>query len=161
MILMFHDWNPVSNEEYDISGTEYCDLIEICCRYSSTVSFIIKNKDEPVCLLLEKFRIEKPKNINYHFKNYGLGELTNEEIGVLYYRVCPELNELMINDCDSFFEWINGWGYNNPEDPTFYREDGSVFLTSTIHEGEIKLTANEKEDVSLFVNDERWIKNAE
>ncbi|MBE6625537.1 MAG: hypothetical protein E7622_07885 [Ruminococcaceae bacterium] len=58
---------------------------------------------------------------------------------------------------DSIFKWIDGWGFKNPEDPCFYRDDGSAFFTSVIHEGVVKLTPRENEDVSKIISNPLWI----
>ncbi len=74
-----------------------------------------------------------------------------------YYRLCPRLCEILICSAKSIFEWYQIIGeYNNPENPTFYRPDGSVFLESNIHEGELILYVNEDEDVSEVVSLPGW-----
>jgi len=71
--------------------------------------------------------------------------------------MCPELCELLLKITDSIFKWIDGWGFKNPEDPCFYRDDGSAFFTSVIHEGVVKLTPRENEDVSKIISNPLWI----
>ena len=74
-----------------------------------------------------------------------------------YYRVCDKLCDILLKTTNHIFSWLNGWGYENPEDPTFYREDGSLFFTSTIHEGECTLFVRD-EDVSEILANKLWIK---
>jgi hypothetical protein len=52
------------------------------------------------------------------------------------------------------FAWT---GYIMPEDPTFYRPDGSIFFKSTTHEGELTLMPRGDEDVSNVLSSGRWI----
>ena len=66
---------------------------------------------------------------------------------------------IILRISDNLFGYIDGWGYTNPEDPTFYRSDGSVFLKSEIHEGEVWLMPRNNEDVSQIVADSNWIKS--
>ena len=57
--------------------------------------------------------------------------------------------------------FLNGYmvgGFNNPENPVFYRENGSIFFSSLIHEGEITLTVNDGEDVSKITMINGWKK---
>ena len=114
----------------DICGKQYEDLIKLCCKYSSVFSIIVQVPAMNVVKELEKFRIERPENIEFNHNHYVTKE--NTEPGGRFYKVCPELCEFLINKADSIYEWINGWDFENPEDPTFYRKDGSVFFTSVI-----------------------------
>ena len=45
-----------------------------------------------------------------------------------------------------------GQGHKNPEDPIFYRADGSKFFLSVIHEGELELYVNDSEDISAILD---------
>ena len=149
---VFYDVDSYTQESADWAGEDYIKLIKLCCKKCKTVSFMIKKPKNIVALALEKFRIEKPENIAFLFSV----SYSNDELGIRYYKVCPELCDLLINSAQSIFEWLNGWGYENPEDPTFYRDDGSVFFYSIIHEGEIYLYPNENEDVKDIISKE-WI----
>ena len=138
----------------DICGKQYEDLIRLCCKYSGVFSFIVQVPAMEVAEQLEKFRIERPENIEFSHNHYITNE--NTEPGGRFYRVCPELCEFLLDKADSIYEWINGWDFENPEDPTFYRKDGSVFFTSVIHEGEVFLLPRDDEDVSIVINNDYW-----
>ena len=56
---------------------------------------------------------------------------------------------------DSIFKWMYG-KVKKPEDIAFYREDGSVFLSSVIHEGEDSLFPREGEDISAILDLDNW-----
>ena len=138
----------------DICGKQYEDLIKLCCKYSSVFSIIVQVPAMNVVKELEKFRIERPENIEFNHNHYVTKE--NTEPGGRFYKVCPQLCEFLLDKADSIYEWINGWDFENPEDPTFYRKDGSVFFTSVIHEGEVFLLPRDDEDVSIVINNDYW-----
>lgn len=141
--------------EYNISGEDYAELIRTCFQYSAAVSFYFipcgedgvpaefKNKLEP-------FHIKRPDNIVYE----GIEE--EEEYGVKYYRTCPELCDIMLGIANSILDWVQLQDHLNPENPTFYRSDGSLFFDSVIHEGRLQLTIREDEDVSHIVSVNGW-----
>ncbi|MBP3377552.1 MAG: hypothetical protein J6L96_02270 [Clostridia bacterium] len=137
-------------EEYDICGEEYKKLISLCCEMCSTLAFAIDKKCE-INLVdkLESFRIPAPNNLEYTLNE-------DERWDIRYYQVCPEIKDLLINSADSIYQWLNGWGFNNPEDPTFYREDGSVFFSSVIHDGELFLNLTEDENVFDTISSNNW-----
>ncbi len=151
MIYRFYDTDIYGNEEYDIVGEEYENLLKTCCKYSSVLSLKFFNKNIPYYRELEQYKIKsKTHNIEI-FKNI----VKQEE--VVYYKTSPELCELLLKITDGIFKWIDGWGFKNPEDPCFYRDDGSAFFTSVIHEGVVKLTPRENEDVSKIISNPLWI----
>ena len=152
-----YDWDGKNEYSFDITGEDYKNLIDVCCKYSSVVSFIFfkRNKNINLSQELEPYRITCPDSITHtfdHYKYYNL--VKNDEIR--YYRVCAEVQCILVHYAESIFEWIQGWDFNNPEDPTFYRNDGSVFFTSTIHEGELSLTPRENENVSNIISLDGW-----
>lgn len=74
-----------------------------------------------------------------------------------YYKACPEIKQWMLDAVGSIFEWIDGWGYKNPEDPYFYREDGSVLFFSSIHDLLLEVRYRDDEDVTrLLLTDALW-----
>ena len=62
----------------------------------------------------------------------------------------------MLDAVGGMFEWLDGWGYKNPEDPCFYRKDGSALFSSIIHEGELKLFYQDDEDITELLPKARW-----
>lgn len=146
--------------ECDINGDNYREFIRICCKYCAVVSFVFTpyagcNSDVKLKKTLAPFCIKRPDNITSFSSTYE-GKASDEELNVKYYRVCDELCEILFNSASSIFEWLQGWGYINPENPAFYRADGSVFFTSVIHEGWLKLTPRDDEDVSQIVSVTGW-----
>lgn len=157
----FYDTDPMGLgwEEYDIVGDDYVDLIKTCCQYSKTLLLRISGEKINGISELERFRIFKSDNITFmpdHY--YRITKCDKNPDEFRYFNICPELCDLLIHISNSIFHWIDGWGYCNPEDPTFYRGDGSVFFTSVIHDGVCTLTPREDECVDHIVEKEHWIK---
>lgn len=150
---IFYDTDASGSEEYDLCGEDYKNLIQTCCKYCKTFSVIVSNFENPIVSKLQKFLIPAQDNIEFKYPHYG-----NNLSGVCYYNICSELCDILLQSANGIFEWIDGWNYNNPNDPTFYRNDGSVFFTSTIHEGICVLIPRENEDVTNVVQNVHWIK---
>lgn len=150
-IYKFYDTDITGLKEYTIIGEDYKNLMKVCCKYCTTLSVIVTNTNSDFLKKLEKYAIEKSENISFEFTHYG--EISGK---IKYYKVSPELYQTIITNTNDMFCWINAWDCENPEDPTFYREDGSVFFTSTIHEGECTLFVK-NEDVSKIVNNPNWL----
>lgn len=153
----FYDTDPTGWEEYDIVGDDYTDLIKTCCQYCKTLSFRIVNARINYIDDLEAYRIAQDNNINFMSPAYWIDGKPDE---IRYYKICPELCKLLLQSVESIFQWryISQESYTNPEDPTFYREDGSVFFTSVIHDGVCTLTPRDDEYVDHIVKKEHWIK---
>ena len=149
-IYKFYDTDNTGTEEYEISGKEYKKLIEICCKYCTVLSLVVTNPNSNILKKLRKYEIKKSDNISFNYEHYS-----NLPVIVNYYTICSELREIILADTNNIFCWINGWGFTNPEDPTFYRNDGSVFFTSTIHEGECTLMIKD-ENVSEIISNPHW-----
>ena len=154
----FYDTDPTGHEAYDIAGEDFAELIETCCRYCETLSLRFQKPELRVLWgpALEPYRIPRPEAITY-IQGHYYHDLPQQDRETCYYRVCPELCALLPQIADHLFQWIDGWGYHHPEDPVFYRSDGSLFFSSVIHEGECILTPREGEDVSRIVSKEHWL----
>lgn len=158
-IYIFYDTDCNGEEEYDISGEDYTTLIKTCCKYCNTLSLRITHPDTDFANVLDKFAVNKnnEKNIAYqHY--YGTNMDLNHISEIRYYEVCEELKEILLLASNSIFKWIYGWGYTNPEDPVFYRPDGSVFFYSIVHEGKCVLIPQVDEDVDSIILNEHWLR---
>ena len=141
------------NADYDINGEKYVELLKLCFKYSSTFSFMIygSNKREVLKSIpeaLEAYEIEPDDYVIDNYMGYS------EKI-IKCYKVCPEIFDVVLGMNDSIFKWMNG-KVKKPEDIAFYREDGSVFLSSVIHEGEVSLFPCEGEDISAILDLDNW-----
>jgi hypothetical protein len=153
--------------EYDITGEELKNLWKICAQYSEYLSFSFMRYHDTIAFEkeLEAFRVSDMDVISRCMKHTGYYHwylrLSVEERAkflqneLKFYRVCPELLALLSQIAAGIFKFMDG-EYPNPEDPTFYRADGSVFLHSIIHEGEVYLCPREDEDVSSILSNPLW-----
>jgi|GEM_PF-434905 len=148
------------NVESVFSGEDHRILIETCCRYSAYLALSFWIDKEPLRALevLAPFEISIPKTIPKDFlPGLSYEGITEKPLTYYkFYRVCPELPEVLTSITDSLFSWISAWGYNNPEDLYFYRADGSLFLQAIVHEGECMLSPEEGEDVALLLKKGNW-----
>ena len=153
------------NDETVFTGDDHRTLLETCCRHSSffaccyPVDEKISGED-----LLAPFQITEPDSIPQdilpHLPYCIKGGKEYPMRYYKFYRVCPELCDQLANITDSVYSWINAWGYHNPEDLYFYREDGSLFFEAIVHEGECTLYPREGEDISKLLTLGNWVKVA-
>lgn len=171
-----HD-NP-DYQEYELKGEAYKELLKVCFQYSDILSFlqwdIIQSADEFSDVLkqdviierLEEFRIlEKDslciKDTYLHDETICCSHpMLKQDILIKqtmkYYKVSPGLLHVLLNATDDIFWWMNRYPICIPENPCFYRKDGSVFFESVIHEGELYLYLKEGEDASRLFELSKW-----
>lgn len=149
-IYAFYDTDIYGNEEYDIRGDSYEKLLRICCSNSSVLCLKFLFPDLIAADQLKAFEISKPKNITM---------ISNSSCYccVKFYRVCPELCDAMIGIAGGIFEWLCGWGFRNPDDPTFYRSDGTVFFVSEIHSGVCAIIPRKDECLEDILQVAPWL----
>ncbi|MBE6949668.1 MAG: hypothetical protein E7456_07490 [Ruminococcaceae bacterium] len=152
---VFYDTDLTGQAQYDISGNEYLELIKTCCKYSTTFSLKITNTSHSIFKELARYKIPVTQSVLNAYQHYS------DKSDIHHYRLYNEIQETLLNTCGSIFQWINGWGYTNPDDPAFYRDDGSVFFESTIHEGICILYPLENEDISTIIENKLWIEYQE
>ena len=146
----FRDTDDAGDAEYDIVGDDYRRLIGFCCDHAAVFSVIATNDKASLLKKIAPYEITKPENITYTHEHYG-----DSSLDIRYYKVCPQLYDTIVSNTDNMFCWINGWGYCNPEDPVFFRKDGSVLFDSIIHDGECSLYIKD-EDAGHIVCNPLW-----
>ena len=172
MYYGFYDTNYFGDqsEERSYDKEDYKVLLTHCFKYCDTLSLKMTSDSINNEKKFEKYRIPKPDCIVGSPKGVALAEYDKYitvfdgdkrvskkvEDQLRFYHLCPELLELMFDTADDMFEWLCGWGLNNPEDPAFYRNDGSAFFESIIHEGEFYIYPKAGEDVSKIINNKPW-----
>ncbi len=142
----FMDYDDITETDLTISGSDYIQLINVCFRYSTTLSLCF-----PSLELANKFS-KKTEMLCYTISE-------NSDLNRKYkcYFPCSDLmKELLLSNVNDLFDWVQHDGKGNPEDLTFYREDGSVFLWSETHEGICVLCNHMQENVSLIVSKNGW-----
>lgn len=167
-------FNPIlyGYKEYRLRGDDFYKLLALCNQYCATLSLEFTPSSLRYYDVFRNHRILKPKEIpysgTYAYRGYPYTEqaltvATAEEnnVGIQYFRICPELLEGMMKISDDLFEWCTPFGYNNPQDPTFYRSDGSVFLSTTAHEEECTLIPRENENISDVLASGPWVVRGE
>ena len=147
---VFYDADETGFEEYDIRGEAYELLMQTCFRYSSVISLEYMDTNMESCKKMQKFEIDKPTNMAVRHQHHGHHWQTK------YYKLCPELCSILLDVAGGIFEWIDGWGFKNPEDPVFYRSDGTIFFDSVIHEGICAIMPREDEDVRELLQAVTW-----
>lgn len=159
----FYDSDPTGVAEYDIKGDEYFKLLEACFEFCTSVSFVFCRKsgfplkwDER----MEIYRIPVTNENRIAYGHYGFGGECESAANIWYeirhYRLCTESQELIRGMTDSLFSWVSSSEHCMPDDPVFYRRDGTVFFFSLIHEGECSLFPRPDEDVSRIVAKNLW-----
>lgn len=150
LIYKFYKTDITEKMEYDIDNDNYRELLSVCFEHSKIMSLLYYDDNSEIRKKLKKFQIPKATNISFT-NDYGAGE-------IVYYRICEELYKILTGMSNGIFEkWIYNWRMSGPVDPTFYRDDGSVFLNVITHDGEIALRPRENENVSNIVTKEGWL----
>lgn len=156
----FYDTDSAGQAEYDISGAEYIELLEVCFRHSYTFSLLLDLRECKTALPLvsiERYRIPVTENVRRVYAHYGLFERdTHCGYEIRHYILCEDVKNAVRDVADSIYKWICGWGYTNPTDPAFYRKDGSVFFCSVIHEGVCTLSATDEENIDAVIQGSMW-----
>lgn len=158
---IFYDTDSTGHEQFDITGVQYFLLLQACFKYSFSFSIILSPDFSGDIEKWEKYRIPvsgKVRDIYPHYATESYGKSRAYEIR--HYRLTPEMCDLIVRHTDSLFSWLCGWGFDNPDDPAFFREDGSVFFSSVIHEGECTLNLKDNEFLPDGLLDEKWIKES-
>lgn len=142
------------DEEYDIQGADYEELIRKCFQYSEYFSVWFS----PHVQWTEKLKLYEitvdPACFEYappyapHPQDKG-----DIMIYLHFYRVCPELYQLLIENMHSIWD---GWNYDQPSYMHFYRSDGTCFFMCNAHDGICTFYAQDGEDVSSVVSKEHW-----
>ncbi len=163
MEYRFYDFDSVTEEEFDITGEDYIELMKLCIKYSKTVcfrKFIHFQHYSSIPEQLEKYRLPiNEKTMKPYYDNYGpfCFEGVDEAKKSLYlFELSNEVCEWILSAADNIWDWYRGSKRTLIEDPVFFREDGSVFFDSIIHEGVIYIHPIDGEDVSTVVSKGHW-----
>lgn len=156
----FFDTDSYGNMEFDISGQDYIQLLEICFKYSSTMSMLIDKRrlaGDSRLLELEKHRLPLTDTVKGVYGHYPFSDMDSFDAmspyEIRHYSLNPHTRPVISSITCSLFTWMCGWEFMNPTDPAFYRNDGSVFFSSIIHEGECTIMPKESEDIGMVLKD--------
>lgn len=153
--------NGNGNEEYDIANDDYIELLQTCFKYCTSFSFRLRGEKASKLAYqlpseLEKYQIETTPHVLPAYSHYyrEFSPVVKNEI--YCYKACLETYNLICSICNSVFTWISCNCCEKPEDLAFYREDGSVFFNSTVHEGNCELHIQSNENVDSIVKNPIW-----
>lgn len=149
-----------SNEnDEDINGQDYIDYIELCFKYSQYVSLFYEPftaYGRPNSSGVSELKELQPYRIGCITKN-DWPLTTGIPCTVCIYSCEKDVKKLFETRVNSLFEWQSYWdGCHNPQDPTFFRKDGSVFSYTSIHEGFSEVYNREGEDVKVLASNPKW-----
>ena len=157
MKFTYYDSDIFTGEgDFDITGRDYEELLNLCFKYSDVMSFLIYDSNTSYLKNLEKFKIRRPQSITGSFEEQRTIENSVPPC-YQYYKACEGLKTLMRTISGSIFQFVHAWGYTNPEDPTFYRADGSVFFYLIGHAGECSFLPRDNEDISKILSMGHWV----
>lgn len=149
MTYSFYDTDIFNtcNEEYDISGDDYLELLKLCEKYCCYFSLLF-GEDSKYIELFKPFRLpydDMLRNVSYCM-----------DCIPMYFPITEETIKLLMSVSDSIFGFP--YKHKTTADLTFYRRDKTIFLSSTTHDGVCTLTPIENENVENIISNELWIK---
>ena len=173
---VFKDTSYGDYAELDLSGNDFVNFVKTCAKYCTAFSLRISDLDTEIPSELKKLAIPFNKSVKetvdklfggYYcydeildypeiISELGLDKLSLDKC-VSFYKITDESLTALLSVVYSLYEYLWESNFKCPEDLTFYREDGSVFFTSTTHEGECELTVRDGEDVSDIILKNQWM----
>ena len=154
----FYDTDKSGFAEFDIDGEHYLKLLEVCFKYSSSFSWRVCGNDIVEPEGIKKFQIPITDNVLHAYGHYYKHIDDPQLSQIRHYKITNETIDTFSSVTNSIFKWITDWVHTNPEDPVFYREDGSIFFSVIVHEGECMLFPNINEDISDALKFGNWVK---
>ncbi len=159
----FHDFNEVNSTDQDIQGDSYQRFLTVCFQYAESVSLYVNPVEVhlPSELFIDAY-LPVTQSVSVVREMLGTLKAYSPKEGyipyqLLHLKLTDEVKNFLRNRTGSLFQWLCGWGQCNPDDPAFFRKDGSVLFFSQIHEGECTLSPREDEDISVILSDSPWI----
>ena len=134
--------------EFPLSGEHYKELLRCCFQYSAYVSFLRVRPNHPFAGVLKKWEVRNVPQLDSSACDLGLRNV---------YFACEDLHRAMESWTDDLFSLYTMCEHQFPEDPVFFRSDGSVFFESTIHEGECSISPRSGEDVASVLAYGHWL----
>lgn len=147
-----NDWD---DSFVDVRGKNYKTLIETCFRYSRYFSLSYPQS-------LAGYAPEKINGITelepyIHFKyssQTAFYYYSDEPTMICIYNCCKESKQILLNYVDSLFSWSKHC--RNPEDLSFFRQDGSALMSQLSHEDECVLIPQTNENMNAILQTKAW-----
>lgn len=129
--------------EQNFSGEHFSAVLLLCHQYCNWFSLAVTDETHPVLQELRTFLVPPSK--------------ADDEKGKKYFILCKDTIHILEKHFSDFFEFQSNGDELVPEDPVFYRADGSTFLECCAHEGEVFLYPRQQEDVFSILSYGGWI----
>lgn len=128
-----------------MTRAHYAVLLACCFRNASYFSLVAKSDPSPILQELSPWETAAPR----------IG--TSQEDALSYFQVCDQTFVILSSRVQSLFDFDACLNHLYPEDLTFYRSDGSVFMDSIAHEGECTLYIQPGEDIADVLAFGNWL----
>lgn len=130
------------------TGAEYEALVDFCCSASFEMILVVRDpRTEADPSLRQTLADLSPHLIRTTTTSEWPGTiLYGDEADVHRYRVCSELQAELKRMVTNLFDWVHP---DAPEDPCFFRKDGSVLLVTTSHERDAYLLLTDGEHTTV------------
>ena len=160
MTYIFRDSDPAGIANYDIGGAKYKALLDVCFHYAHSVSFYISPLYKKDLSDISESQLPVSEDIQKLYPTYAVASPADYRITLPYqikhFVLSPQVQEFLRQQTDHLWGWTYDELNKNPDDICFFRSDKSVFLASTIHNGECRLYPKEHEDVSAIIDVANW-----
>lgn len=144
----FWDRDIFSNSgTFTISGKHYKVLLQKCFKYSKYLSLVVIDNSSPVIQRLSKWKVDNPLIENTFIDSHRH----------FLYVANKDVHNILLQNTNNMFERRLLQDDVVFEDLVFYRDDGSIFFDSILHEGECSLYPNDSEDISDIIKFGHWI----
>ena len=160
----FYDSDDSGKEEYDITGLDYLKLLALCFKYCTSMAFRTCDYGYIKSIVpngFEDFRIPVTDNVLAVYDHYQHRSAIMTNISgrfeIHHYNLNNKLKTVLSKYPNSVFSWLCTNEFANPEDPSFFRADGSVFFSSVTHEGECTIFLRSNESISELLTNSHWI----
>ena len=160
---IFEDSDFWGKEEFDIKGNAYYLLLDLCFKYCESVSFCFRKTKEGLLSWdnrMENYRIPVNQYVLSAYSHYGFSSnytrVVSDYYEIRHYRLCQETLYFLQQMSDSLFSWVSDSEHHKPDDPVFYRPDGSIFFLSITHEGYCYLMPKDNEDINSILITGNW-----
>lgn len=152
MFLDHDDINDI-NATFDIEGEDYKRLLICALSYCKYFSLDYPDNMSPLDSLAPY--IHRIENIDRYKESWELCEACNWYEMRVFYHYNEETKHILEELTNSIFKYFY-YFYGTPENPTFYRDDYSIFFSSVTHEGDSFLFPQNNENVDVLLSNKHW-----
>lgn len=147
-MFIYKFFDNINGIDYDIKGEDYRQLISRCFLYSENFSLAYRFKAKDITELAPYL---VKSGYSTEWPGYCIGS-TGATLKI--YRSNDKSCNIFMRCTNRIFSWAPSSVL--PEDPAFYRKDGSLFFFSCINEGMCYLLPRRNEEISDIVEKPGW-----